>query len=658
MTAAGRRRHLLPGSLVLVGLLIAVSTVAVFVDMRRSLHESSAALSQLHAERTLEAVELHVRTRLEAFERLAERMLEFGTAQPGVWEAESTIYLRDFPELAGLIWRNEGEIRVALRADSDGEIERILRSAAGVPAAASGDRHHLALTETIDGRPLLLASTGFEARGDLLAVALRTDVLADRLLPSLAPEYDLTLEVEEIEIVDRLRALDPPPPISHGRDIGGLRWQVTVWPPKEPFDHRAWLAVVVLSSGLLAAILVPGLFGLAIRSRRLQAEAERALAAEQELHQKLQRLQHDLERFFEVSVDLLCVAGSDGYFKLLSQSWTEVLGWSREELLSTPFVEFVHPDDREATARAAERLDREIDQIIDFENRYRTKDGEYRWLRWRSASDPHFGRIYAIARDVTVEKERERELEEAREELAAYARDLERSNAELEQFAYVASHDLQEPLRMVASYVTLLEQRYGEALDQDAKEFIGFAVDGARRMQQLIDDLLAYSRIETQGREAESVSVVDCLEQARRNLDRYLTEENALVTHDELPEVMADPGQLTLLLQNLIHNAVKFARNDAPPRIHVAAELCDDGWEISVADNGIGIDPNHGERIFQIFQRLHGRKEYPGTGIGLALCRRIVERHGGTIRVESEPGNGSTFYFTLPRSVETDDERA
>lgn len=245
---------------------------------------------------------------------------------------------------------------------------------------------------------------------------------------------------------------------------------------------------------------------------------------------------------------------------------------------------------------------------------------------------------------------------QAEEKLEEYAAELERSNKELQQFAYVASHDLQEPLRMVSSYLQLLELRYKDQLDSDAHEFITFAVEGATRMHELIQGLLAYSRVGTHGAPLERSDAQAALSLILDNLQLAIEESGAVVTHDPLPEVMADPVQLGQLFQNLIGNAIKFRGKEAP-RIHVGVERteCDDGnapWLFSVRDNGIGIDPRYGERIFIIFQRLHARDEYPGTGIGLALCKRIVERHGGHIWVESQPEQGSTFYFTLPPAGE------
>ncbi len=243
--------------------------------------------------------------------------------------------------------------------------------------------------------------------------------------------------------------------------------------------------------------------------------------------------------------------------------------------------------------------------------------------------------------------ELERRVSERTEALTAANADLARSNADLEAFAYVASHDLQEPLRMVRSYTQLLKRRYRDQIGSDGVEFIDFAADGAARMHQLIEDLLAYSRVGSSGLQIVSVSSGDMVDRAVANLQALVVDSGALITHSDLPVICADAVLLEQLFQNLIANAVKF-RHEDEPRISITARAMHEGWTFSVSDNGIGIDPAYSERIFAMFQRLHTRTEYPGTGIGLALCSRIVARHGGTIWVESSVGRGSTFNFTIP----------
>jgi signal transduction histidine kinase len=236
--------------------------------------------------------------------------------------------------------------------------------------------------------------------------------------------------------------------------------------------------------------------------------------------------------------------------------------------------------------------------------------------------------------------------ERAEAELLAEREALTESNQELEQFAYVASHDLQEPLRMVGSYLQLLDRRYKDNLDETAQEFIEFAVDGASRMKQLINDLLMYSRVERRGGELISTDAEAALADVLANLKPAIAESGATIEHDPLPTVTVDPGQLRQLLQNLISNAIKF-RGSEPARITLSAEQSGGEWVFAVSDNGIGLEQRFADRIFEVFQRLHGREEYPGTGIGLAICKKIVGRHGGRIWVESQPGEGACFRFTI-----------
>lgn len=255
---------------------------------------------------------------------------------------------------------------------------------------------------------------------------------------------------------------------------------------------------------------------------------------------------------------------------------------------------------------------------------------------------PELGFISILFADISKQKANEDHLRERIEHLS-------NSNAELEQFAYIASHDLQEPLRMVNGYMELLKQRYAGNLDRDADEFIGFAVDGATRMQQMINDLLVFSRVQTRGKEIVATDPNQALENAIENLEIAISDAGAEVTRTRMPAVLADATQLTMLFQNLLSNALKFRNPGKPPKISITAQGDETTLTICVSDNGIGIDPQFFEKIFAIFRKLHTRDQYPGTGIGLAVAKRIVARHGGRIWVDSSTDNGSYFYFTLSK---------
>ena len=352
------------------------------------------------------------------------------------------------------------------------------------------------------------------------------------------------------------------------------------------------------------------------------------------------------ERFrtlVETVPDVIFSLSTGGILTSLNPAFEKVTGWSRDEWVGKSFHTMVHPDDlAQATGHLLNALAGKMSPI--FEIRIRSKSGRY--LTGEFIGAPHIKdgnviEMIGFARDITDRKMAEEVLKEKTEKLA-------RSNRELEEFTYVASHDLQEPLRMVTNFAQLLAKRYKGRLDSDADDFINFAVDGALRMWKLINDLLAYSRVGAQRESFEAINCEAILQQSLDNLKATVEESAAEVTHDFLPTVMADGLQLDQLFQNLIGNAIKF-RGDERPRIHVSASRNDSRWTFSVRDNGIGIAPEYAERIFIIFQRLHGRQEYPGTGIGLAVCKKIVEQHGGRIWVESDPrkGKGATFYFTL-----------
>ena len=348
----------------------------------------------------------------------------------------------------------------------------------------------------------------------------------------------------------------------------------------------------------------------------------------------------------EAAPDAMMVVSQAGEIVLLNVRAEKEFGYSRDELVGQKvkniipegFAERIIAD---GTRSAAEALAQQIGTGIELVGR--RKDGsEFPIEIMLSPLESADGILVTAAiRDITERKESDKHLAKTVEE-------LKRSNDDLQQFAYVSSHDLQEPLRMVSSYTQLLAKRYEGRLDSDADEFISFAVDGCNRMQGLIQDLLAYSRAGTNERKLREVPSENALQKALINLRAAIKQSGAVVTHDALPAVTTDEAQLTQVFQNLVGNAIKYRRAE-DPRVHVSAARDDgNGWTFSVRDNGLGIDPQYFERIFILFQRLHGRDEFEGTGIGLAVCKRIVERMGGRIWVESQPEKGSTFYFALP----------
>jgi len=368
-----------------------------------------------------------------------------------------------------------------------------------------------------------------------------------------------------------------------------------------------------------------------------------------ELEKRAEALRESEQRFqatFDQAAVGIAHAGLDDRWLLVNQKFCEIVGHRREDLLDRPAQHLMYPEDLERALENKRRLLSGELQTCSMDMRWHRDLGPDVWIRQtRSlARGPSGAPKYfvAVVEDISLRKQAEEQRSLGTEELA-------RSNAELEQFAYVVSHDLQEPLRMVASYVQLIEARYKDRLDSDAHDFIAFAVDGATRMKQMIADLLAYSRVGRQGKELVPVACEDALGQACADLQAVIAEAAAEVSHGPLPTVLGNAGQLTHLFQNLIGNAIKF-RGQEPPRIHVSAALSEQEWVFSVRDNGIGVDPQFADRIFMVFQRLHRREDYPGTGIGLAIARKIVEHHRGRIWVESEPGKGATFHFTVPAS--------
>ncbi len=352
-------------------------------------------------------------------------------------------------------------------------------------------------------------------------------------------------------------------------------------------------------------------------------------------------------RLHESIMDAIVTVDNNFFMKDVNNIFTEMLGYSKEELAGMTFYDITpekwHSIEKEIISK--EISEKGYSDV--FEKEYIKKDGsvfpvELRVFLIKDDEGNPEGMI-GIVRDITDRKNLETKIQN-------HLKDLERSNKELEQFAYVASHDLQEPLRMVSSFTQLLAQKYRDKLDNIAVDYINYAVDGANRMQRLINDLLAYSRVQTKGKEFIKVDMHIVLGQVLSMLSQTISSKNALITNGELPFVMADESQMIQLFMNLITNSIKFC--SVNPVIHISALEDEKFWIFSLKDNGIGIEKQYFNKIFQIFQRLHTKDEYIGTGIGLAICQRIVERHGGKIWLESETGSGTIFYFSLPKRKE------
>lgn len=375
----------------------------------------------------------------------------------------------------------------------------------------------------------------------------------------------------------------------------------------------------------------------ALMERVLRAQERRA---EAELRRSKEYYQRLVETVRAIPWEL---DPADWRFTYLGPQLTELLGYSPAG--GCEFAEWIRRIHREDRTKVRQALTDALLPARDQDLRHRVlaADGRAVWMRSIVTSLGHSSRP-RLLRGFTVDIT---EAVEAEQALARRAEELARSNQDLEDFAYVASHDLQEPLRMVSCYTGLLAERYRGRLDADADEFIAYITDGVTRMQALIRDLLAYSRVSTRGRQIAPVSSEEALDRALTNLRAAIAESGAAIERGPLPVVPADPAQLSQVFQNLVGNSLKF-RGEAAPRVRISAVRVGAEWVFSVADNGIGIEPRYAETVFGLFQRLHTAQEYAGTGIGLTICKKIIERHGGRIWVESELGRGAVFHFTIP----------
>ena len=521
----------------------------------------------------------------------------------------------------------------------------------------------------------LQAALERESPPDPLLLALRDQVLG--MLP-LFQKLEEAVREGSSDLAQRRRKLMIERLVSESQDLveARHRWAMDIG-AQQVRQQRLFTAIVLSAPAVLLAVIL-GLAMVVVRGAlrplaRLQSaalaiqggdlsvrcdhgernelgDAARAVdamalslhAANQTLQQEVAQrsdAEHRLRLIMESSPLGILVSDDRGQCRFANAAWQRIAGLGLEQALGAGWLAAVHPGDR---GRVIEEHGVAGEPRVS-EYRCLRPDGRVVWVREHIAPMHREGAwdgLVGTAEDIT-----ERRLLD--QTLVAHAEALARSNEELERFAYVASHDLQEPLRMVTSYGQLLMRRHRAQLNHDAQEFLDFVIDGGQRAQALIGDLLSLARIDSQARPVQPVALAAVLEDTLQQLRVRISEAGASVTHDALPTVAADARQLGQVFLNLVGNALKF-HGTAAPRIHVSATREAGSWRISVADNGIGIEPRFFERIFAMFQRLHLRSDYEGTGIGLAICKKVVERHGGRIGVQSEPGCGSTFFFTLP----------
>jgi len=353
-----------------------------------------------------------------------------------------------------------------------------------------------------------------------------------------------------------------------------------------------------------------------------------------------------LQKLFDLMPQLGFTAFSNGHIEFFNEGWHKYTGTTLEEIQGRGWEKWVDPNYLDALRKRWVEAVRSSSSF-EMELPILGKDGHFRWFITRA--NPLFDqkgklvRWVGVSTDIHEQKQLSATLEQR---VAQRTEELQRSNRDLEQFAYVASHDLQEPLRTITSFCELLNNKLSGTLDSDGQKYLDFIVEGTARMQQLVRGLLSWAKIDTKEKVLVPVSTTAPLFQALTALEIAIADSQAKITYDEMPTVLGDETQLSLLFQNLIANAIKFRSNDSP-KIHISTAEVGDFWQFTVNDNGIGIQMEYAERIFVIFQRLHSRSKYQGTGIGLAICKRIVERHGGTIEAKSTPGEGSSFIFTL-----------
>lgn len=448
---------------------------------------------------------------------------------------------------------------------------------------------------------------------------------------------------------------------TKGKGLPGIVWEseaIQVWRDKHVLDHlvggdaniaglETIVGLPIMFNNEVTGVLLLG-FSTAEKMDANPARLFEMLGSHLAPEIKRKQLEQDLNQVFNFAPGIVCTVGVNGYFIKMNPVGCELLEYTEEELTAVPLANFIHEDDKQMTTDSILQH-RESRVSYYTENRYITKSGQIKWLGWTSSRLQEQGLIFAVGKDITDRKLSEMRLKELNTALRKQAEELAASNADLEQFAFVASHDLQEPLRMVSGFLNLLENKYSDIIDEKGKKYIDFAVEGSRRMRQIIHDLLDYARVCRQDTTETAVDLNELVAEIQVLLQAKIKSNNAVIHVGPLPVIQGFRTPLRQVFQNLVENALKFISEDKPAHINITATELEDEWQFTIADNGIGIAKQHFERIFEIFQRLHIKDLYEGSGMGLALAKKIVQRQGGKIWLDSQEGVGSIFYFTLKK---------